>query len=116
MGKDKKTWTTEKLWSAITSKKSSKKLLDSNVIVSEKGVKSTENDVSVFMKTTSPKVIVKSENLKNEWDISLQKCNCKHKTLMFLCSLILCIILLIMFFLTLKTYNTVNELSDYILM
>lgn len=116
MKKSKENWTTKKSWSTLTSKKSSKRILDSDVVVTEKNVKTPESDVSVFTKTTNPKVVVKSENLKGRCDVSLQKCHCKHKILKCLCFVILCIIVLMTFFLALKTYNTVNELADYILM
>lgn len=115
MKKNKENWTTKKPWGTLTSKKSSKRLLDSDV-VAEKSVKTTESDVSVFTKTTNPKVVVESENLKEKCNISLQKCHCKHKILKCLCFIILSIVVLMTFFLALKTYNTVNELADYILM
>lgn len=111
-----KTWTTKKLWDALNSKRISKESWDSDVIVTKKSVKTPENDVSVFTKTTNPRVVVKSENLNDEWNISLQKCCCKCKVLKFLCFAIMCIIILMTFFLALKTYNTVNELANYILM
>jgi len=72
-----------------------------------------QSSVSVITKTTAPKVIVQSENLQNNDNI-LAEINDKHLLLKLICFVIMCMILLITFFLSLKTYNTVNELSDYI--
>jgi hypothetical protein len=36
--------------------------------------------------------------------------------LIFFCFIIICIIILATFFLSLKTYNTVNELAEYIIL
>lgn len=77
----------------------------------KKVIDSPDASVSVFTKTTNPKVIIESEHIKEE-------CHCrwnrnKHKLLKFLCMMIMCIIVLITFFLSLKTYNTVSELAEY---
>jgi len=72
-----------------------------------------KDNVSVFTKTTTPKVVIQSENIDN----SLFSENIsKHQILKICCLIIMSIILLMTFFLTLKTYNAVNELSEYILL
>lgn len=82
--------------------------------IQEKEVEQTsENNVSVFTKTTAPKVIIQSENIDN--NLFSEKVN-KHQILKICCLIIMSIILLMTFFLALKTYNAVNELSDYILL
>lgn len=82
-----------------------------NSSTSKQVISSSDTSVSVFTKTTNPKVIVKSENIRDEyhWKGSRNK----HKILKFLCLIIMCLIILITFFLSLKTYNTVSELSEY---
>lgn len=71
------------------------------------------SNVSVITKTTTPKVVIQSEKVSNNEDIS-NEINDKHLLLKLICFVIMCIILLMTFFLSLKTYNAVNELSDYI--
>lgn len=88
-------------------KKTSSKKVDK--ILQVKMEKETPN-VSVITKTTTPKVVIQSEGISNNDNI-LQN---KHLFLKLICFVIMCIILLMTFFLSLKTYNTVNELSDYI--
>ena len=97
MKTDKKTRVkTKKQWTSTTSKK----VIDS-----------PNTSVSVFTKTTNPKVIIESEHIKEECHSKWNRN--KHKLLKFLCMMIMCIIILITFFLSLKTYNTVNELAKY---
>lgn len=89
-----------------TSNKKDEKILQVN----------TEKDpsnVSVITKTTAPKVIIQSENITNNEDI-VNKISNKHLLLKFICLVIMCIILLMTFFLSLKTYNAVNDLSEYV--
>ena len=69
------------------------------------------SNVSVITKTTAPKVIIQSENVNRK---QLDQINNKHLLLKLICFIIMCIILLITFFLSLKTYNSVNELTNYI--
>ena len=73
----------------------------------------TSSNVSVITKTTTPKVVVQSENVSNSENV-FSNTNDKHFLLKLICFIIMCIILLMTFFLSLKTYNMVNELSDYI--
>ena len=89
-----------------TKKASTKK--DDKVLQVSTG-KETSN-VSVITKTTTPKVVIQSEDITNNDNILEDK----HLLLKLICFVIMCIILLMTFFLSLKTYNTVNELSDYI--
>lgn len=76
---------------------------------------SSETNVSVFTKTTNPKVIIKSEKLENN-STSPQRNSNTITLLKFLCFSIMCIIILMTFFLSLKTYNMVNELSEHIML
>ena len=71
--------------------------------------KETSN-VSVITKTTTPKVVIQSENVNNNNKVLEDK----HLLLKLVCFVIMCIILLMTFFLSLKTYNAVNGLSDYV--
>lgn len=73
----------------------------------------TSSNVSVITKTTTPKVLIQSENINNNENI-LNEINDKHLLLKLICFVIMCIISLMTFFLSLKTYNNVNELSDYV--
>lgn len=68
------------------------------------------SNVSVITKTTTPKVVIQSENIKSNDNVL----DDKHLLLKLVCFVIMCIILLMTFFLSLKTYNAVNELSDYV--
>lgn len=90
-------------------KKISKK--DNNVL--EIKPEKEQSNVSVITKTTTPKVIIQSENVSKNKEV-LDKINNKHLFLKLICFVIMCIILLMTFFLSLKTYNTVNELSNYV--
>jgi len=73
----------------------------------------SENNVSVFTKSINPRVIIKSEDMDQKPNLLIQNMD-KHQILKVCCLIIMCIILLMTFFLSLKTYNTVQELSDYI--
>lgn len=69
-----------------------------------------ESSVSVITKTTTPKVVIQSENVSSNEKTSYDR----HLLLKLVCFVIMCVILLMTFFLSLKTYNTLNELSDYV--
>ena len=71
------------------------------------------SNVSVITKTTTPKVVIQSENVSKS-ENHLSEINDKHLILKLVCFVIMCVILLMTFFLSLKTYNAVNELSDYV--
>lgn len=68
----------------------------------------TETDVSVITKTTNPKVLIQSESLDNNI------CT-KHQLLRFICMIVMCMIILLTFFVSIKTYGLVQELSNYII-
>lgn len=68
-----------------------------------------ETGVSVFTKTTNPKVVVQSEKVSDSVSFKNQNI-CGHRFLKSICLIILAVILLVIFFLTIRTYNTVNEL------
>ena len=84
---------------------------DSNVLQIK--AKKDQSNVSVITKTTTPKVVIQSENVSKNEEL-LNEINYKHLLLKLVCFIIMCVILLMTFFLSLKTYNEVNELSDYI--
>ena len=94
--------------SKSNTKKTSNKTNDE--ILQLKTEKDSSN-VSVITRTTSPKVVVQSERMN---ETSLNEINDKHILLKLVCFVIMCVILLMTFFLSLKTYNAVNELSDYV--
>lgn len=67
----------------------------------------TESNVSVITKTTNPRVVVQREStndMKNWLDYR------RHNLIKFVCLIVMCVIILITFFLSLKTYNIVNSL------
>lgn len=72
---------------------------------------SNGSNVSVFTKSRDPKVIIKSENLNDNCDSIPHQKLCNHKILKFICLIVMCIIVLMTFFLSLSTYNTVSKLS-----
>ena len=97
----------------IISKKTEKDSRSSSSIQEEEIEHTSKNGVSVFTRTTSPKVVIQSENVNH----NLLTPNLdKHQILKICCLIIMSIILLMTFFLSLRTYNAVNELSEYILL
>lgn len=114
MNADKKTKTTnKKQWQRTTSKKVQKTVWTNNDAIERENIGSPDTSVSVFTRTTNPKVIIKSENIKNGWDYECNGICNKHRLLKLICMMIMCVIILMTFFLVLKTYNNVNELSEY---
>ena len=92
------------------STRSSKKETVSDVVVEKETSENPETGVSVFTKTTNPKIIVQSENLENTKVCQNQNiCSCRFWKFVWL--MIMSIIILMTFFLTLRTYNIINELS-----
>jgi len=91
-----KTDKTKRQWTSTTSKK----MIDSS-----------NTSVSVFTKTINPKLVIESENIEAEHYLKWKRD--KHKLLKFLCLIVMCVIILITFFLSLNTYNMVHELSKY---
>ena len=77
-----------------------------NLTIQEKIEKPDDENFSVITKTTRPKVVIQSENIENDCSI----CH-NHKMIKFIFLIVICCIILITFFLSLKTYNMVNELS-----
>ena len=95
------------------SKKKQKEVIASEIVEEKKINNSSESNISVLTKTTNPKVVINSEDFKNcDENLTIQK---KHKLLKTVCFMIICIIILMTFFISLKTYNMVNELSYYIM-
>ena len=107
--------TSKKQWKSIISKKTQKMVWAINDINGKEQLNSPDDSVSVFTRTTNPKVIIKSENIIDNWNISWRESKNKHRLLKFLCVIIMCLIILMTFFLSLRTYNTVNELSKYLM-
>lgn len=89
------------------SEKVSKKEAVSEVVTEKKISNHNDTDVSVFTKMTTPKVVIQSEEIDSP--IITQNI-CRHSILKFTCLIIMGIIILMTFFLSLKTYNSVNEL------
>lgn len=98
----KTTWKTTK----STKTKVSKKGTVSDV-VEKKVSNNPDTSVSVFTKTTNPKVVVQSEKIDTPQVI--QNIH-RHRILKSVCLIVMGIIVLMTFFLSLKTYQTVNEL------
>ena len=78
-----------------------------------------EKEVSVITKTTKPQVVVQSEkinksqeNLIHNWIILTKD---KNHLIKFCCITIMGIIILLTFFLSLKTYNMIKDLYNIIL-
>ena len=78
-----------------------------------------EKEVSVITKTTKPQVMIQSEkidrsqeNLIQNWTILT---NDKNHLIKFCCIIITWIIILLTFFLSLKTYNMIKDLYNIIL-
>lgn len=83
---------------------------ESSEIIIEKSKENLDKrNVSVITKTIRPNVIIKSENINEN------NTQGKQWLIKSICLMIMCIIILITFFLSLKTYNMVHELSNYIL-
>lgn len=72
----------------------------------------SESTVSVITKTTGPKVVIQSEDVGDVTHSYNQKQ--KDSLLKFICMIVMCAIILITFFLSLKTYNMVSELAHYL--
>lgn len=108
MVKAKTPW---KLKEKEVSKRSSKKETVSDVVTEKKISNDSNVGVSVFTKTTTPKVVIQSEKMDNT---GIYQNVCKHRIIKSACLIIMGIIILMTFFLALKTYNSVNELSDYV--
>ena len=96
-----------------TTKKNHDKLVEKNWIqnlaIQEKTENVKESHSSVITKSTKPKVVIQSENIENS-------CPCnKDKTIKSMLLIVICIIILITFFISLKTYNMANEIYQYLL-
>lgn len=107
----KTAWKTKKATKNEISKKNSKKDSVSEVVVEKRISDDSETGVSVFTKTTTPKVVVQSEKMQT---LEIDQNICKHGIIKSACMIVIGIIILMTFFLALKTYNTVNELSEYV--
>lgn len=110
-----KTWI-KRSWKNTVNKKSTKKDWTTKIVTDKNQTINPETNVSVFTKTTNPKVVIKTENFENNWNNYSNKNYDKHKILGFACLIIMCIIILATFFLSMHTYNTVNELAEYIML
>lgn len=111
--KSDKIWAQKMKQKNSISKKKQKEVIASEIVEEKKINNSSESNISVLTKTTNPKVVINSEDFKNcDENLTIQK---KHKLLKTVCFMIICIIILMTFFISLKTYNMVNELSYYIM-
>ena len=106
MATRKTVWKAQKTKKSEVSKKASKETDFKTVSPSKI---SNDSNVSVFTKTSNPKVIIQTDNInenvkqKNE-DIS------QINIIKNLCAIIICLIILITFFLSFKTYIMMNNL------
>lgn len=71
----------------------------------------SDSSVSVITKTTNPKIVIQSEN----FDGNDQRISYKHTLLKFICSIVMCTIILITFFISIKTFDMVKDLAHYII-
>ena len=71
----------------------------------------SETGVSVFTKSTSPKLIIQSEKIDSP---DIDQNISRHSILKSVCLIIMGVIILMTFFLSLRTYNNVIELSNYV--
>ncbi len=111
--KSDKIWAQKMKQKNSISKKKQKEVIASEIVEEKKINNSSESNISVLTKTTNPKVVINSEDFKNcDENLTIQK---KNKLLKTVCFMIICIIILMTFFISLKTYNMVNELSYYIM-
>jgi hypothetical protein len=110
MKKEKEKSWTKKIWKNTENKRTTRKIWSVKIVTDKNQTKTPEANVSVFTKTTNPKVVIKTEKVENDWNNHL--CKNKHKALKFFCFIIMCIIMLATFFLSLQTYNTVNKLAE----
>ena len=101
------TWKNRKLSSNKVSIWNSEKENVSEISVENSNSSNLKTDVSVLTKTTSPKVIIQSDDIHSH---TINQNICKHKLLKSVCLIVFCVIILVMFFLSIKTYNLVNEL------
>lgn len=106
----------EKKLKSESSKTSFKKTRKSVNVKSVNDSSRTNEDVnvSVITKSTKPKVIVNSEEIKDNEYINLKR-NEQSKVIWmrkFLCSIIMWIIILITFFVSLKIYSITKEINE----
>lgn len=66
-----------------------------------------DTSVSIFTKTTNPKVVIQAEKI--DVPHTIQNIH-RHRIIKSACLIVMGIIILMTFFLSLKTYQTVNEL------
>lgn len=117
MKTDKKSnWSSKK--TRINNNTKKQEIWSDKIKTKETMTNTSESDVSVFTKTTKPNLVIKSEKIRNNYNNCNSCCQKQkiHKILYFICMIIICIIILMTFFLTLKTYNAVEELSEYIML
>lgn len=87
----------------ITKKLSSK----SGVVENEKR-EQTESNVSVFTRSTNPKVVVWAEKVSNEKSCCNRQCS--WRIIKFVFMVVMSILLIITFFVSLRTYHIVENL------
>lgn len=112
MKTDKKAGSITKKQKTSATKESSQKTWKANAVAEKKVSNAWDTNVSVFTRTTNPKVIIQSESIKDNWKFSCHRNRNSHKLIKFVCFIVICLIVLMTFFLSLKTYNIVNNLSN----
>lgn len=85
----------------------------SELSIQKKVNNTNEANFSVITKTTKPKVVIQSENIKDNYMSHYNVSN--HKIIKQAFFVVMCIIILITFFLSLKTCNMVADLSQNLL-
>lgn len=100
--------TTKQVWK---SKKNSKVEVSKRDNISEVDIKNNpETNVSLLTKRTGPSVIIQSENMDTHFDYKNIR---KRRILKSICMIVLGIIIMMTFFLSLRTYNIVTNMNCY---
>ncbi len=91
------------------SKKSvTKKLSNESEVIENVKKEPTESNVSVFTRSTNPKVVVWAEKVNNEK--SCYNRQCSWRIMKFVFMVVMSILLIITFFISLRTYHIVENL------
>jgi len=97
--------------------KNKQKKSDIKISTKKNSTDFSEKEVSVITKTTKPQVLIQTERINNYQKDPIYNwawLRNKSQLIKFCCSIIICIIILLTFFLSLKTYNMVKDLHEII--
>lgn len=106
MAARKTVWKTQKTKKSEVSKKTQK---ETNFKTVSPSKISNDSNVSVFTKTSNPKVIIQTDNINESVKQKNENIN-QINIIKNLCAIIICLIILITFFLSFKTYIMMNNL------